>query len=75
MTEIEYRISDLINFSSNQKPVEFEIAFRGIIAQKVADAIEDRKRIIATSVLDTDEVEIDDDQLELDYDETENSEE
>lgn len=73
MTEIEYRISDLINFSSNQKPVEFENAFRGIMAQKVADAIKDKKRIIATSVLDTDEVEIGDDQL--DYDETENSEE
>ncbi len=73
MTEIEYRISDLINFSSNQKPVEFENAFRGIMAQKVANAIEDKKRIIATTVIDTDEVEIGDDQL--DYDETENSEE
>ena len=73
MTEIEYRISDLINFSSNQKPVEFENAFRGIIAQKVSDAIEDRKRIMATSILDTpEEAEIDD---ESDNDETENSEE
>lgn len=73
MTEIEYRISDLINFSSNQKPVEFENAFRGIITQKVSDAIEDRKRIMATSILDTpEEAEIDD---ESDYDETENSEE
>lgn len=51
MTEIEYRISDLINFSSNQKPVEFENAFKGILAQKVSSAIEDRKQQIASSLI------------------------
>lgn len=51
MTEIEYRISDLINFSSNQKPVEFENAFKGILAHRVTSAIEDRKQQIAASLI------------------------
>jgi hypothetical protein len=47
MTEIEARVADLINFSSNQKPIEFEDAFKSVIHAKVAAAIEDKKAEIA----------------------------
>jgi hypothetical protein len=50
MTEIEYRVADLINFSSNQKPVDFEHAFKGVIAGKVADMIDARKTAVAQSM-------------------------
>ena len=50
MTEIEARVADLINFSSNQKPIDFEDAFRSILQTKVADAIETRKIEIAKSM-------------------------
>ena len=43
MTEIEYRIADLINFSSTQKPIEFGQAFNEIMSTKVADIIADKK--------------------------------
>ena len=51
MTEIEYKISDLINFSSTHKPVEFEDAFKSIIGGKVADAISLKKIEVAQSML------------------------
>lgn len=50
MTEIEYKIADLINFSSNQKPVEFEQALHSILAAKVSDAIDGRKIEVAQSM-------------------------
>jgi hypothetical protein len=50
MTEIEYRVADLINFSSNQKPIDFEHAFRGVIAGKISDAIDARKTLVAQSM-------------------------
>ncbi len=50
MTEIEYRVADLINFSSNQKPIDFEHAFRGVIAGKISDAIDARKALVAQSM-------------------------
>lgn len=50
MTDIEYRIADLINFSSNQKPVEFDQAFRSVMTAKVSDAIEARKTAVAQSM-------------------------
>lgn len=50
MTEIEYRVADLINFSSNQKPIDFEQAFKGVISAKVSDAIEAKKAAIAQSM-------------------------
>jgi len=50
MTEIEYRIADLINFSSTQKPIEFGQAFNEIMSSKVADIIADKKIEMAKSV-------------------------
>jgi len=50
MTNIEYRLSDLINFSSNQKPIEFETAFKDLLTGKVEAAINDKKVDIAQSM-------------------------
>ena len=67
MTEIEYRLSDLINFSSNQKPIEFENALSGILSAKVAVAIADKKLEMSQTMfrpteedLDTEEEEYND---------------
>lgn len=57
MTDIEYRVADLINFSSNQKPIEFEQAFRGILAAKVSDAIENKKVELAQTMFNRAEEE------------------
>jgi len=47
MTEIEARVADLINFSSNQKPIDFEDAFKSILQNKVGSAIENKKVEVA----------------------------
>lgn len=47
MTEIEARVADLINFSSNQKPIDFGDAFKSILQSKVGSAIENRKAEVA----------------------------
>jgi len=50
MTEIEYRLADLINFSSGQKPIEFADAFKSIITDRISSAIEAQKANIAKSI-------------------------
>jgi hypothetical protein len=50
MTEIEYRLSDLMNFSSNQKPVDFEMAFHEIITPRINNTIQNAKMEIAKSM-------------------------
>lgn len=50
MTEIEYRISDLINFSSQQKPIEFENAFNSLMVDRVAAAVDQKKIEVAKSM-------------------------
>jgi hypothetical protein len=65
MTEIEARIVDLINFSSNQKPVEFGDAFKSIMNSRITDAIEVRKQEIAQTMFNppsNDEVDVEDEE-------------
>ena len=50
MTEIEYRLADLINFSSNQKPLDFEASFSSILRDKLQSAVDDRKLEIAQNM-------------------------
>jgi len=57
MTDIEYRVSDLINFSSGQKPIEFQQAFNSIIASKIEAAIDDTKLQVAQSMFGNQEPE------------------
>ncbi len=61
MTEIEARVADLINFSSNQKPIEFADAFKNILQVKVSNAIEAKKAEIAQTMFASQESEDDDD--------------
>jgi hypothetical protein len=57
MTEISARIADLINFSSNQKPLEFGATFNEILRNKVTAAIDTRKTEIAGRMFNASEVE------------------
>jgi len=59
MTEIEYRISDLINFSSQQKPIDFENAFNSLMVDRLATAIDSKKLEVAQSMFSGDEQETD----------------
>lgn len=61
MTEIEYRVADLINFSSNQKPIDFDKAFRSIMTAKVTDAIEVKKMDVAQTMFARDEAPAEED--------------
>jgi hypothetical protein len=83
MTEIETRVADLINFSSNQKPVDFEDSFKAIMQSRVAAAIETKKQEIAQAMFNNpsndidieDESEAEDHQdLETDNEEQEETE-
>lgn len=58
MTDIKHELSDLINFTSTQKPIEFEQAFQSLITDKLSDAIGFRKMDIAQSMFaESEEIE------------------
>lgn len=50
MTEIEYKVSDLINFSSMQKPVEFQQYFNAIVTDKISVAVDTKKAEMAQTM-------------------------
>jgi hypothetical protein len=75
MTETEAKLVDLINFSSRQKPLEFEASFKDILQSKVATAIENKKMEIATRMFSTPDVENDEDDQNLETDSEEETEE
>ena len=50
MTEIEYSLSDLIKFSSEQKPIEFGAAFNSLLASKIGSEIDARKIEVAQAM-------------------------
>jgi hypothetical protein len=62
MTDIEYRISDLINFSSNQKPIEFEQAFNSIMVDRIQNAVDDRKYEISQKLFNPQETDQEDEE-------------
>lgn len=68
MTEISARIADLINFSSNQKPLEFGATFNEILRNKVTAAIDIKKTEIASRMFNAPEVEDDDEDQEQEID-------
>jgi hypothetical protein len=65
-------VTDLLKYSYEQKPIDFEQAFNSIMVDRLASAIDDRKVSIAQRMFggseeqETDEVE---DQEDLDYEE------
>jgi len=46
----EYTLFDLISFSHNQKPIEFEHAFNSLITDKLADAVSYAKANVAQTM-------------------------
>lgn len=74
MTEIEARVADLINFSSNQKPIEFADAFKNILQVKVGNAIEAKKTEIAQTMFASQESEYNDDDNDVESEEESDTE-
>jgi len=50
MESIEYKINDLLNFSSQNKPIDFEAAFNSIIRNKIEVSIDNKKMELAQSM-------------------------
>lgn len=65
MTEIEYRVADLLNFSSGQKPIEFKQAFDAIMLNKISDAVDQKKVEMAQAIFNP-QTELEDDSNEED---------
>ena len=53
MSSIEHTVSDLINFSSSQQPIDFKNAFDSMITKKIETAIIDKKIEVAKSMYNT----------------------
>lgn len=75
MTEIEARVADLINFSSNQKPLEFTATFKEIMQDRIAAAIENKKIEVAQAMfnpaVEDEAEEADETEVETDNEDTE----
>lgn len=72
MTEIEARVADLINFSSNQKPLEFTATFKEIMQDRISAAIENKKIEVAQTMFNPAvEDEADETEVETDNEDTE----
>ena len=50
MSDRDERINDLIGFAANQNPVEFQNTFNDIVADRIAQAVADRKVELAQNV-------------------------
>jgi hypothetical protein len=46
----EYTTSDLVKFSLDQKPIEFEDAFKSLLTDRIAMAVDDKKIEMAKTV-------------------------
>jgi len=66
--ENKYNINDIIDFASQQKPVDVKAAFDDLMLAKIHSAIEDKKIEVARQMFGTDNVdaELEDDQFEDD---------
>lgn len=64
-------ISDLITYSINQKPAEFEAAFNDVIASRIASVVDVKKVEIAQSMFGADQQELEDLEDEEDGETTE----
>lgn len=73
MNDDKYNVQDLISFGYEQQPVEFENAFKDIIADRISAAIDNKKMELAQTVFSgsSDEAEYEDDVQWQDDDEQE----
>ncbi len=51
--EMAYSIQDLVKFSYEQKPVDFEQAFNSLLSNKIADAVDVKKLEVAQNMFNT----------------------
>jgi len=58
--ESTYSIQDLVKFSYDQKPLDFEQAFNSILSGKIADAVDAKKTEVAQYMFNTESDELDD---------------
>lgn len=74
--ETAYTVTDLLSFAYDQKPIDFENAFKSVMADKMVAAIDAKKLEIASSLYssteETDEEEtVEADEIETDSEEQE----
>jgi len=72
----DFTIDDMINSAIESKPETFKDAFSNIMAAKVAQAVEDRKQELASTMFSDEQEEQEDsdeyqDSIDLEQDETE----
>ena len=67
-------VQDLIQFSYHQQPLDFEDAFKGVLRDKLADAIALKKQEMAQGIFPEDQQE-NSDESEEDFEELENDSE
>ena len=73
MDNDKYTLQDLVGFTIDQQPIEFEKAFSDVITDRIADAIDNRKIELAQSIFAGQEPEMD--QVEDAYDDDSEEEE
>jgi hypothetical protein len=69
----DFKTSDIISFAIQQKPIEFENAFKALIHDKLVDAVDMKKQEIAKSLFNPQYEEEDDFDLEQDTEETQDA--
>lgn len=78
MDDNKYTLDDLVISAIQQKPVEFEQAFSGLIVDRLQSAVEARKQEIAQNIFATDnavEDEIEQPEIDVEAEEDTNLEE
>lgn len=66
-----YTVTDLLTLAHDQKPIDFEDAFKGIMANKMMAAIDARKIEIASSLYSADEETDEAEEIETETEEQE----
>ncbi len=51
--ETTFYVQDLVKFSYEQKPVDFEQAFNSLLSNKIADAVDVKKLEVAQNMFNT----------------------
>jgi hypothetical protein len=74
MLDIEARLVDLIKFSSNQNPIEFEDTFKSILQDRVASAIDNKKAELASRMFSPAQEIESEDEGDIETSETEDEE-
>jgi len=72
--EPAYTVTDLLNFAHEQKPLDFETAFKSVMADKMVAAIDAKKLEVASSLYSSAEESEEEETVEADDVEIESEE-